>query len=303
MKRLVMGCGYLGQRVADHWRAAGDEVHVMTRSRERARQLATAGFAPLVGDVTEPRSLPSLPATDTVLWAVGFDRSSGRSQRDVYVQGWDNLLVRLPPETGRIIYVSSTGVYGQQDGSWVDEQSDCRPQRPGGQACLDAEQLLLASRWSSRAIILRLAGIYGPQRIPRLAQVLAGVALPSDPQATINLIHVDDAASAVAAAALWAGVPPALFLIADDQPVLRQSFYQELARLYEAPPPVFTPPPDGARGRASSHKRVANGRMKDELGVVLRFASYREGLAAIRGGERASCDRGGSALQSQADET
>ena len=98
---------------------------------------------------------------------------------------------------GRVIYISSTGVYGQTDGTWVDESTECRPTRAGGQACLAAEQLLLQSAWAARTLILRLAGIYGPQRLPRLRQLQSGESLDTAPLGLLNLIHVDDAAQVV----------------------------------------------------------------------------------------------------------
>ncbi|MCH7751985.1 MAG: NAD-binding protein, partial [Planctomycetes bacterium] len=79
MNRLIFGCGYLGERVAKRWRDAGATVHVVTRSPERARQLADDGFQPLVADVTRPETLADLPAAETILFSVGYDRSAETS--------------------------------------------------------------------------------------------------------------------------------------------------------------------------------------------------------------------------------
>ena len=96
-RRLIVGCGYLGQRVADRWLAAGDTVFATTRSPARADQFAAIGLRPLLGDVTVagPGGLPELPEVDTVLWAVGFDRSAAASYEDVHVTGLGRLLDRL----------------------------------------------------------------------------------------------------------------------------------------------------------------------------------------------------------------
>ena len=283
MRRLIVGCGYLGRRVADRWARQQDEVFVLTRSDRRARQLASGGLQPLIGDVTDPASLPDLPKADTLLWAVGHDRRSDKTLEEVYVVGFNNLLAAVAVGTQRVIYVSSTGVYGQQDGAWVDETSLCQPNRVGGKACLAAEHSLLASRWSDRALILRLAGIYGPQRLPRLRQLLDGQPLSGDPDGVINLIHVEDAATAVFRAADLPLPLPRTYLIADGQPVSRRTFYEELARQTHAPSPQFKAPTAGARGtdRSGSHKRVANARMINELGIQLRYPSFREGLLAV----------------------
>ncbi len=287
MARLVVGCGYLGARVAQRWASSGDETFVLTRSPARAEHLVQLGLQPLVGDVTEPGSLPALPEVDTLLWSVGHDRQAGKLIHEVYVEGLRNLLQVLPAPTQRIIYISSTGVFGPCDGSWVDESSPCRPQRAGGAACWAAEQLLLNSPWASRTVVLRLAGIYGPRRLPRLKQLQASEPLATNPEGLLNLIHVDDAAQAVIRAAAAQLQLPRLFLIADGHPVRRRAFYEELACLFQTPEPVFGTSLEemGERSGSGGHKRVSNTRMLAELGIVLSYPSYREGLAAV------ACDR------------
>ena len=136
MSKLIFGCGYLGGRVARLWRQTGEKVYAVTRSAGRAAEFSAAGWVPLVADLTQPETLTSLPETDTVLFAVGFDRASGRSIGDVYAGGLKNVLDALSGNVSRIIYISSTGVFGQTDGDWVTEESPCRPTREGGQACL-----------------------------------------------------------------------------------------------------------------------------------------------------------------------
>src|SRR5437868_11331885 len=116
MKKLIVGCGYLGSRVARKWREAGHEVTVVTRSAERAAQFQNQGYDAIVADVTEPATLSQLPEAETVLFAIGFDRTSGASIDHVYAGGLRNLLAALPSKTGRLIYVSTTGVYGPAAG-------------------------------------------------------------------------------------------------------------------------------------------------------------------------------------------
>ena len=142
MKKLILGCGYLGRRVAQAWLDDGQQVLAVTRSAERARVLESCGIRPLVGDVTESLDLSDCGKIDTVLFAVGFDRTAGKAIRDVYVEGLRRTLDQLPMLPRRLIYISSTGVFGQNEGQWVDEQSACEPVREGGRACLAAEQLL-----------------------------------------------------------------------------------------------------------------------------------------------------------------
>src|SRR5262245_43756932 len=197
MANLIFGCGYLGQRVARLWLAGGETVFAVTRTDQRAGQLAEAGIKPIVANLLG-QAKPQLPAEiRTVLFAVGHGRDSRQSIRDVYVRGLATVLDWLPASVERLIYVSSTGVYGQSDGQVVDEDTTCNPLREGGRACLEAEQLLQGNRFGPRAIILRLAGLYGPGRIPRSADLIAGQPIDAPSQGWLNLIHVGDAAQIV----------------------------------------------------------------------------------------------------------
>ena len=281
MQKLIIGCGYLGQRVAQQWLQAGDQVTVLTRSTARASELSKAGLQTLVGDLTRPDSLPSFPACETVLYAVGYDRSSSQSIEEVYVQGLENFLARIDPG-GKVIYISSTGVYGQNDGSWVDEDSPCQPTRPGGVACLAAESLLASHPRGAGSIVLRLAGIYGPDRIPRRAAIEAGKPVAAAENGYLNLIHVVDAVEAILATEACLDLPPVL-LVSDGQPVLRGTYFQEIARLLRAPKPQFSPPDETSHqaGRATSDKRISNRRLQETLHMSFQYPSYREGLAAL----------------------
>ncbi len=245
MRRLIIGCGYLGSRVAPRWREAGDDVLVVTRSDQRAAAFQQQGLRPVVADVTSPATLAELPVADTVLYAVGFDRGAGLSMREVYVDGLRHVLDALPAATGRIIYVSSTGVYGQSDGAWLDEDSPTQPERESGQVCLAAEELLESHRLGDRAVVLRLAGIYGPDRVPNSAALLAGEPIDSPEEGYLNLIHVDDAATVVLAAAAHPQPSPR-YVVSDGHPVLRRDYYAEAARLLGAPAPRFRSPPSGS---------------------------------------------------------
>lgn len=281
--KLIFGCGYLGARVARLWREAGHPVHVVTRSAGRASELRAAGYSPVVADVTDGASLAGLPSATTVLYAVGYDRTAGPSLRQVYVDGLRSALAALPDSVERVIYISSTSVYGQADGALVDETSVCEPVTENGQVCVDAEQALVASRLGKRSIRLRLAGIYGPGRIPRRAALATGEPIAAPGEGYLNLIHVDDAARIVVAAERLPVPPPRLFTVCDGHPVVRREYYAELARLVGGPPPVFVEPDADApaTSRASTSKRVSNARLMAELGLALEYPNYREGLRAI----------------------
>ena len=285
MAKIIFGCGYLGLRVGRLWRAAGERVFAVTRSADRAEQLAAEGLEPLVADITTASQLPLPQEVRTVLFAVGHDRASSRSIHEVYVGGLSRVLGQLGEAVGKVIYISSTGVYGQVSGDDVDEHSPCHPTREGGTACLAAEEVLRASRFGCRSLILRLAGIYGPGRIPRSADLIAGKSIDAPAAGWLNLIHVEDAARIVLLAEERVALPRT-YVVSDGQPVQRGDYYVELARLLNAPPPRFTDPPPNspAAVRAASDKRVQPRRMFGELRPQLLYPSYREGLAAIVAG-------------------
>ena len=153
--RLIIGCGYLGLRVAKRWRAQGDRVFAVTRSAERADAFRQQGLLPVLADVTRRDTLAALPAAETVAYSVGYDRTAGRSMREVYVAGLLAVLGSLPASVGRVIYISSTGVYGQSGGDWVHENSACEPTRESGRICLEAEQTLRAHALGRRAVARR----------------------------------------------------------------------------------------------------------------------------------------------------
>ncbi len=292
MNRLIFGCGYLGQRVARLWRDAGDTVYAVTRSPERAEQLVAAGLTPLVADVTQPASLTKLndlADLDTVLFAVGFDRTAGPSIHEVYAEGFRHTLGAIPSDARRVIYISTTGVYGPAGGEWVDEQTPPNPVRDGGRASLAAEDLLRASPFADRGVVLRLAGIYGPGRVPYLQQLQAGEPIAAVESGWLNLIHVEDGAEAVKKAAAIENVSQ-LYCVSDGSPVVRGDYYREAARRIGAATPHFVAPePDTPRAaRAAADKRVANTRLLTELGLRLKYEDYRQGLAAILGNSPAN---------------
>jgi nucleoside-diphosphate-sugar epimerase len=277
MTKLIIGCGYLGRRVASLWLAQGDHVHAATRRPDQADAFRGQGLESIVCDVLDAESLKRLPAVDTVLYAVGFDRAAGATMRSVYVDGLARVLDHLPPPA-HFLYVSSSSVYGQTDGGWVDEDSPTDPEEESGKIVLAAEQLLRAKL--PGAIVLRFSGIYGPGRLLRRATIEKGEPIVGDADKWLNLIHVDDGARAVLAAEAHA-VPGRICNVCDDHPARRRDFYTELARVLGAPPPQFAPPLAALPPpHEKANRRIRNVRMKDELHVALRYPGYKSGLAA-----------------------
>jgi len=293
MRKLVIGCGYLGQRVAALWRDSGDHVFATTRHAEEANRFRAEGLEPLVCDVLDRASLTQLPQVDTVLYAVGFDRSSGATMRAVYVDGLANVLSVAHASGsgfGRFIYVSSSSVYGQSDGGWVDEESPTEPQEESGRIVLEAERTLssFSARRHLRAlsedshIILRFGGIYGPGRLLRRAAIERGEPIIGDADKWLNLTHADDGARVILAAEAR-GTPGRIYNVCDGTPVRRRDFYTALARVLGAPAPRFAPPTAEVPPHELANRRIRNARMMEELRPELRYPEYAAGLAASVG--------------------
>jgi nucleoside-diphosphate-sugar epimerase len=282
LSKLIIGCGYVGHPLAMHWLRHGTEVYVTTRTERRARDLQRQGFQPVILDVTKP--VRELPTVETIVFAVGFDRAAGHSIEHVYVDGLNRVLDACDDQFRKFIYVSSTGVYGETGGDWVDESTPCVPIRDGGKACLAAEQSIAARPdIASKALVLRMAGIYGPQRLPQLAKLQGGEPLGVIADGYLNLIHVDDIVQIIAECDRR--VDPGTLCVSDGHPVRRGDFYNYLAKLTNAPPPVFEPPAaDSSQAdRARGSKKISNLRLLQQFQRSLLYPSYREGLRAIVG--------------------
>jgi nucleoside-diphosphate-sugar epimerase len=277
-QRLVIGYGFLGRRIAALWKAQGHHVYATTRNPPKASGLRLKGLEPICCDVLDRDSLHLLPKVQTAVFCVGLDRTSGRSLEEVYVHGLENVLDFLPVPD-RFLYVSSTGVYGQTGGEEVDEDSPTGPLEESGRVVLKAE-ILLHHR-NPQAISLRFAGIYGPDRLLRIAALQAGEPMVGDPDRWLNLIHVEDGARAVLAAGERAKTGR-IYNVCDDCPVSRRDFYTLLARLVGAPQPHFIPfrPEESLPHRELNSRRISNRRLRVELQAVLDYPSYVEGLPA-----------------------
>ena len=273
---LILGCGYLGRRVAALWRQQGRCVFAATRNPTHLPPDVT----PIDCDILDPVSLQNLPQVDTVLYAIGFDRTSGATMRAVYVDGLANVLAQLPTPT-RFIHVSSSSVYGQTDGGWIDETSPTEPGEESGRIVLEAEAVLRARL--PDAIILRFAGIYGPGRLLRRQTIERGEPIVGDSDKWLNLIHVEDGAHAVLAAE-QNGEPGRVYNVCDDHPVRRRWYYTTMARMLGAPAPRFVTPPadEPTPPHEKGNRRINNRRMKEELGVTLQYPNYEQGLRAAR---------------------
>ncbi len=184
-------------------------------------------------------------------------------------------------------YLSTTGVYGDRDGGWVDEESVLRPSGERGRRRVSAETGWLGL-WHSRGVpvqVFRLAAIYGPGRSPFEALRAGSARRIAKPGQVFSRIHVEDLAS-VLAASISRPRPGAVYNVCDDEAAPPEAVVAYAAGLLGVAPPPLVPFAEAglsamARSFYDDNKRVSNGRIKSELGVALRYPTYREGLAAI----------------------
>ena len=257
--RLIVGCGYLGQRVARRWLQSGSTVFAITRSTANAQILSAENIHPIIGDVTAaygaPETLCDLPEVDTVLWSVGFDRSANASYHDVHVTGLLRILEQIP-NTPRVIFISSTGVWGNETADDVDESTPACPTREAGRVLLEAEAALQRHP-KGPGVVLRLAGIYGPDRLPRVSDIVENKPIPANPDSWLNLIHVDDAASIICEITKFP-LPESLYVVSDTTPIRRNEWYSSLAQFTNSPPPRWAAEATSLRG---GNKRVNSSRI------------------------------------------
>ncbi|MEO5831470.1 MAG: SDR family oxidoreductase [Rhodanobacter sp.] len=269
---LLAGCGDLGERVAQRLRARGDEVWALRR-HPPAR--SAAGIHWLSGDLTDPASLDKLPSGITALvYLPAPDVRDKATYRAVFVDGLRHLLEALDGrKLRRVLFVSSSAVYGEHDGDWVDEATPTAPRGFNGTVLREAEQWLAEQPVES--IVLRLAGLYGPDRLQLIERLRAGqLRVPRELPHWANRIHVDDAAAAIAHL-LHVARPQPLYLGVDDTPMPLDEFYDFLAALIDVPLPD-----EGAAPVGVGSKRLSNARLRAS-GWAPRWPDAREGYAAL----------------------
>ena len=269
---LFIGCGDLGQRAARLLLARGDEVYALRRNPPAAD---TSGIRWLQGDITQPGALPALPAGITrVIHVATAGARDPAAYRGVFVDGLNHVLDALDTSrVQRVLFVSSSAVYGEHHGDWVTEDTPPAPQGFNGRILLEAEAAL-ASRPLPHTTI-RFAGLYGPGRLQLIERLRKGAAgAPTQPPHWANRIHIDDAAAAIAHLALLPEAQ-AVYIGCDDTPLPLHELYADLARLIGAPAPAEAPAPAGI-----GSKKLSNARLRAS-GLTLQWPDSRTGYAAL----------------------
>ncbi|MDT3719420.1 NAD-dependent epimerase/dehydratase family protein [Pseudomonas oryzihabitans] len=274
---LIAGCGDVGSRLGLQLVAQGHRVYGLRRNVAAL----PAELLPVAGDLADARPPSAWPREplDQVVYATAATDHDEAGYRAAYVDGLRHLLGWLSAcgqHPQRLLFVSSSGVYAQQDGAWIDETAPAEPQRFSGRLLREAEDLALGS--GIPATVVRLTGIYGPGREALLRQVRAGARAARQPPLYGNRIHVEDAAGLLALLLQRdrEGVAlDELYLGVDDDPAPLDEVVDWLrARL------GISFWSDAAELRRAGSKRCRNARAR-ALGWEPRFPSYREGYAAI----------------------
>ena len=285
MRVLIVGCGYLGLPLGAELVQQGHEIFGLRRSAGAQADLQTAGIKPLIADITNPADLAKLPAPfDWVVNCVSATGGGAEDYRQIYLQGTQNLiewLTATPPK--KFVYTSSTSVYGQTDGSLVKETSPTEPAVETARILVETERILLEAvqRKQFPAVILRVAGIYGPDRGHWFKQYLKGEArMEGKGERILNMIHRDDVAGVIIAA-LKSGRPGEVYNAVDDEPVAQIQFFRWLAEALDKPMPTAMPEDsDANRKRGMTNKRVSNRKLKMELGYQFKYPTFRQGYTA-----------------------
>lgn len=269
---LIAGCGDLGRRVGRLLAGQGSRVYGL---RRRHGELP-AGIEPLIVDLTA--GVPELPACDQVVFCAAPDNGAAPAYRATYETAWGNLLTGLAAmhaPLGRVLLVTSTRCYGQDDGGWVDEDSPVTPRDPQTASLLGAESMLRDS--GLPGVVLRPAGLYGAGEGPLLRSLREGRALcAAGPPRWSNRMHRDDAARAIVHL-LGLANPAPLYLGVDCEPTDQAALMRELAIWLRVPQPVVaTTPPGGPNRRCSNGRLLASG-------FSCLYPSWREGYRALLG--------------------
>jgi len=266
---LIAGAGDVGTRVARRLVAQGKRVIAL----RRGEATADPAIRWIRGDLTRPDTLSGLPTVDTVVFAPTPDARDEPAYRAVFLDGLRHLIDALPVPPRRTLFVSSTAVYGEHAGEWVDETTPTDPPGFNGRVLVETEDWL-ASR-DIGGVSLRLAGLYGPGRTQLLDRLREGkVSVPRGRGVFANRIHVDDAAAAIAHV-LSLDAPEKLYVGVDDTPLPVDELYDYLAGLLGA-----APPPDGPPAAGIGNKRMSNERLR-ATGFQCRWPDARMGYAAL----------------------
>lgn len=274
---LIAGCGDIGRRVVHALHRAGGEVTAILRDPQKAAAAQALGAVVRIEDLDRPQSAGDWP------WLFWFAPPPATGHGDTRLRNW------LAVQCGRIerlVYVSTSGVYGDCEGRWIDEAEPLKPQTDRARRRVDAEAALYdwSAHGGGEVVILRVPGIYGPGRLPleRLQRGMPVLRAGESPYS--NRVHADDLAGAAILAA-QRGRAGQAYNIADGHPTTMADYFTRCARLLGLPEPEalgreeaqrrFTP---AMWSFVEESKRLKIDRAREDLGFVPRYADLKSGL-------------------------
>ncbi|OAB61528.1 NAD(P)-dependent oxidoreductase [Leptolyngbya valderiana BDU 20041] len=256
----ILGCGYVGLRVAEDWKQQGLTVTATTTSRDRIPELETVSDRARVvrGDNREELA-QLLEGQDSLLVSVSTKRR--QTYNDAYLQTAKTLVSVLDgvPTLKQVLYTSSCSVYGDFGGDWVDETTPVKPGNPNAEVLAETERVLLEAATDTRSIgVLRLGGIYGPGReIAKIYSRMAGTTQPGDGLRASNWVHLDDIVGAIAFAERHR--LDGIYNVVDDDVQPTRELVENVCRTHSLPPVTW----DASQpGRSSYNAKVSNEKLK-----------------------------------------
>jgi nucleoside-diphosphate-sugar epimerase len=285
MRVLILGCGYVGIELGRQLSNAGKRVVGVRRSHSGIDAIEEASFRGIQADITDGDDLSTLPDADIVVYAASSGGRGADAARDIYVEGQEAAIAEYaerehPPD--RYLYTSSTGVYGDHDGDWVDEETPLDPTTDKTEVLVEAERVALETTAEAGidGTVARLAGIYGPDRY-RLDRYIEGPVT----EGFLNMIHRDDIAGSIRYLLDEDCARGEVVLIVDDEPVQKWEFADWLAGQCDVEsPPKRTKEErldenrlsEAARRRIQTSKRCSNDKLRG-VGYELTYPTFRAG--------------------------
>jgi len=283
---FIVGCGQIGTLVAGRWRYRGARVSALARSPESASRLRGSGIRPVAGDLDRPECLRGLPLSGALVYYFAPPRPSG--DQDSRMRAFTAALT-VEPLPVRVVYISTSGVYGDARGGWVNEETPPNPGTDRARRRLDAESALRT--WGEEhnvpVVILRVGGIYGPGRLP-VGRIKKGLPVLREAESLYtNRIHADDLAQ-VCVAAAEKGRPDGIYNVTDGQNGTMTRYFNAVADTLGLPRPPAVSLEEAKEVMSAAmlsylteSRRMDNRRMLEELGVTLRYPDLAAGLRDI----------------------
>ncbi|HEY0845881.1 MAG TPA: SDR family oxidoreductase [Noviherbaspirillum sp.] len=279
---LVIGCGDVGMRLLPLLRGRF-RVFAVTSQASRCDELRAAGAIPLVVDLDKPATLTRLARLAPTIVHLAPPQSEGLADRRT------RNLTAILPDRATLVYVSTTGVYGDCGGALVEETRPVHPQNARAKRRVDAERVLRAwaQHSSSRLAILRVPGIYAGDRLPVERLKKGTPALVPDEDVHTNHIHADDLARIIALA-VFRAAPSRIYHAVDDSDMKMADYFDAVADAFRLPRPPRLPRAELEKlvspvllSFMSESRRLSNTRLKQELRVRLAYPDVRSALAGM----------------------